>query len=163
VATLANGRVLYLRRTPHDQGRKLGKGAADLIGESVARGNAQVERAATGVDLSPYTARTRRSERRVSRVYPELLEVLQATSQTAGRMTLAVGVNSYGVAVGTSGQWSKRVIVDLARGDAAWHIPNLQLVLRHARSADEALDMVRDQPRVAGMNMTVADDRRAYA
>jgi isopenicillin-N N-acyltransferase-like protein len=74
-----------------------------------------------------------------------------------------VGVNSFGVAVGTSGQWSKRVVVDLARGDRAWHIPNLQPVLRCARSASEALDMVRDQPRVAGMNMMLADTDSAYA
>jgi isopenicillin-N N-acyltransferase-like protein len=83
--------------------------------------------------------------------------------QSAGQLTLPVGVNSYGVAVGTSGQWSKRVVVDLARGDAAWHIPNLQPVLRCARSASEALDMVRGQPRVAGMNMTLADTNSAYA
>ncbi|MBV9174245.1 MAG: hypothetical protein JOZ81_29630 [Chloroflexi bacterium] len=83
--------------------------------------------------------------------------------QSAGQLTLPVGVNSHGVAVGTSGQWSKRVVVDLARGDAAWHIPNLQPVLRHARSADEALEMVREQPRVAGMNMMLADTHTAYA
>jgi isopenicillin-N N-acyltransferase-like protein len=240
VATLGNGRVLYLHGTPHEQGRQLGEGAADLIRENVEQANALVQRVATGFDVSAYTAMTRRNERWVSRVYPELLEELQGISeasgidyfdllhlnlntdiayarayamvhdctqvvasgaatidgktylaktrdltrgptrqlllhreydngtfrneiQSAGQMTLPVGVNSYGVAVGTSGQWSKRVVVDLARGDSAWHIPNLQLVLRHARSADEALDIVRDQPRVAGMNMTVADDRRAYA
>jgi isopenicillin-N N-acyltransferase like protein len=83
--------------------------------------------------------------------------------QSAGQLTLPVGVNSHGVAVGTSGQWSQRVVVDLTRGDAAWHIPNLQPVLRNARSASEALDMVRDQPRVAGMNMTLADTHSAYA
>jgi isopenicillin-N N-acyltransferase-like protein len=54
-------------------------------------------------------------------------------------------------------------VVDLARGDAAWHIPNLQPVLRYAQSASEALDMVRDQPRVAGMNMMLADTQSAYA
>jgi isopenicillin-N N-acyltransferase-like protein len=82
---------------------------------------------------------------------------------SAGQLTLPVGVNHNGVAVGTSGQWSKRVVVDLARGDSAWHIPNLQLVLRHARSADEGVQIVRDQPRVAGMNMVIADERTAYA
>jgi isopenicillin-N N-acyltransferase like protein len=83
--------------------------------------------------------------------------------QTAGQMTLPVGVNSFGVAVGTSGQWSSRVVVDLQRGDSAWHIPNLQPILRYARSADEALRMVREQPRVAGMNMTLADTQKTYA
>ncbi|MBV9174293.1 MAG: hypothetical protein JOZ81_29880 [Chloroflexi bacterium] len=83
--------------------------------------------------------------------------------QIAGQLTLPLGINNYGVAVGTSGQWSSRVVVDLARGDQAWHIPNLQPVLRCARSADEALEIMRDQPRVAGMNMTVVDSGHAYA
>lgn len=83
--------------------------------------------------------------------------------QIAGLMTLPLGVNNFGVAVGTSGQWSPRVVVDLARGDSAWHIPNLQPVLREARSAQEAVDIVREQPRVAGMNMIIADPSSAYA
>ena len=33
VATLGNGKVLYLRGTPYEQGRQLGVGAADLIAE----------------------------------------------------------------------------------------------------------------------------------
>jgi isopenicillin-N N-acyltransferase-like protein len=83
--------------------------------------------------------------------------------QIAGQLTLPLGINTYGVAVGTSGQWSSRVVVDLSRGDRAWHIPNLQPVLRCARSADEALEIMREQPRVAGMNMTVVDADHAYA
>jgi isopenicillin-N N-acyltransferase like protein len=83
--------------------------------------------------------------------------------QSAGQMTLPVGVNQHGVAVGTSGQWSSRVVVDLARGDSAWHIPNLQLVLRYAHSAEEGVQIVRDQPRVAGMNMLIDDERTACA
>src|SRR5215216_6528293 len=51
--------------------------------------------------------------------------------QIAGLLTLPVGVNGFGVSVTTSGQWSRRIVVDLARADAAWHILNLQPVLRH--------------------------------
>ncbi|HEV7663274.1 MAG TPA: C45 family peptidase [Chloroflexota bacterium] len=80
--------------------------------------------------------------------------------QIAGQMTLPVGVNSWGVAVTTSGQWSRRIVVDLARGDSAWHILNWQPVLRHARSVDEALLMIREQPRVAGMLAMLADSSR---
>jgi isopenicillin-N N-acyltransferase-like protein len=237
VATLGNGKVLYLRGTPYEQGRQLGAGAADLIAENVQRAQALVP---TGFDLSGYTAMTRRNEAWVSRTYPELLEEIQGIADgsgigyfdllhlnlntdvayarayamvhdctqvlasgsatvdgktylaksrdltrgptrqvllhreyddgtfrneigSAGQMTLPVGVNHYGVAVGTSGQWSSRVVVDLARGDSAWHIPNLQLVLRHARSAEEGVQIVREQPRVAGMNMMIADERTAYA
>jgi isopenicillin-N N-acyltransferase like protein len=232
--------VVYVHGSAYEQGRQLGTAAADLIRENVARANELCQSVLSGVDLQAYTQMTRRNERWVSSVYPELLEEVQGIAetsnipydellhlnlntdvayarayamvfdctqvvacppatidgktyiaktrdltrgpvkqllvhrefddgsfrneiQTAGQLTLPVGVNDHGVAVGTSGQWSERVVVDLARGDAAWHIPNLQPILRHARSADEALQMVRDQPRVAGMNMTLADSRSAYA
>ena len=240
VATLGNGKVLYLRGTPYEQGRQLGAGAADLIAENVERAQALVQQVATGFDLSSYTAMTRRNEKWVSHTYPELLEEIQGIAdgsgveyfkvlhlnlntdvayarayamvhdctqvlamdrstsdgktylaktrdltrgptrqvllhreyddgtfrneiQSAGQMTLPVGVNSFGVAVGTSGQWSRRVVVDLARGDSAWHIPNLQIVLRQVHTAEEGVQIVRDQPRVAGMNMVIADERTAYA
>jgi isopenicillin-N N-acyltransferase-like protein len=232
--------VVYLRGTPYQQGRQLGEAAAELIRENVERASELCQKIGAGFELTAYNAMTRRNERFVERVYPELLEEIQGVAetsgiayedllhlnlntdvayarayamvldctqvvargsatldgktyiaktrdltrgpvrqvllhrefddgsyrneiQTAGQMTLPVGVNSYSVAVGTSGQWSARVVVDLARGDTAWHIPNLQPVLRYARSADEALDMVREQPRVAGMNMTLADANKAYA
>ena len=240
VAPLGTGRVVYVHGTAYEQGRQLGEAAADLIRENVDRATELCHSVLNGVDLAAYTAMTRRNERWVSRVYPELLEEVHGIAetsgiayeellhlnlntdvayarayamvfdctqvvacapatidgktyiaktrdltrgpvrqllvhrefddgsfrneiQTAGQLTLPVGVNAHGVAVGTSGQWSERVVVDLARGDAAWHIPNLQPVLRHARSADEALEMVREQPRVAGMNMTLADTKSAYA
>ncbi len=240
VARLGAGRVVYVHGTAYQQGRQLGEAAADLIHENVDRANELCHTVLHGVDLAAYTAMTRRNERWVARVYPELLEEIQGIAetsgvayedllhlnlntdvayarayalvfdctqvvacgsatldgktyiaktrdltrgpvrqmlvhreyddgtfrneiQTAGQLTLPVGVNSHGVAVGTSGQWSERVVVDLARGDAAWHIPNLQPILRHARTAQEALQVVREQPRVAGMNMTLADSTSAYA
>lgn len=83
--------------------------------------------------------------------------------QVAGQMTLPVGFNGHGVAMTTSGQWSERVVLDLARGDCAWHILNLQPICRAARSADEALQMIREQPRMAGMQVMLADERAAMA
>ena len=83
--------------------------------------------------------------------------------QVAGQMTLPVGFNGHGLAMTTSGQWSERVVMDLSRADSAWHILNLQPIFRHARSADEALDMVREQPRLAGMNLMLADTTKAMA
>ena len=83
--------------------------------------------------------------------------------QVAGQMTLPVGLNGHGVAMTTSGQWSDRVVMDLSRADSAWHILNLQPIFRHARSADEALEMVREQPRVAGMNLMLADTKKEVA
>jgi isopenicillin-N N-acyltransferase-like protein len=83
--------------------------------------------------------------------------------QIAGQLTLPVGVNSHGVTLTTSGQWSPRVVVDLRKADRAWHILNLQPILRHARSVDDVIGMVREQPRVCGMQLVAADDRRAVA
>jgi isopenicillin-N N-acyltransferase like protein len=83
--------------------------------------------------------------------------------QTAGQMTLPVGMNHAGVAMATSGQWSERVVVDLSRADAAWHIANLQPVFRYASSTDEAVQMIREQPRVAGMQVMLADGHKAVA
>jgi isopenicillin-N N-acyltransferase-like protein len=240
VSKLGAGRVVYVHGTPYEQGRQLGEAAADLIRDNVDRAAQLCRLIGGGFDMQAYSAMTRRNERWVAHVYPELLEEIHGIAdtsgipyeellhlnlntdvayakayaavfdctqvvacppatrdgktyiaktrdltkgpvhqllvhrefddgsfrneiQTAGQLTLPVGVNHHGVAVGTSGQWSQRVVVDLARGDSAWHIPNLQPVLRHAKSASEALAIVREQPRVAGMNMTLADATSAYA
>ena len=80
--------------------------------------------------------------------------------QIAGQLTLPVGVNSHGVALTTSGQWSPRIVVDLTRADRAWHILNLQPLLRHARSVD---DVIREQPRVCGMLLVASDPVRSVA
>jgi isopenicillin-N N-acyltransferase-like protein len=240
VATLGDGKVLYLSGSPYEQGKQLGQGAADLIRENVRQAALLRTRVADGVDMASYDALTRRNEAWVAREFPELLDELHGVAessgvdyldllhlnvntdvayakayalvfdctqvlatgaatvdgktyigktrdlsagphghvllhreyddgtfrnefQVAGQMTLPVGINSHGVAVTTSGQWSERVVVDFSRADRAWHILNWQPVLRHARSVDEALDMIRAQPRVAGMNAMLADAHKAVA
>jgi hypothetical protein len=55
------------------------------------------------------------------------------------------------------------VKVDLARADEAWLTLNLQPILRQARSADEAVRMIDEQPRSSGMHVLVADGSRAVA
>jgi isopenicillin-N N-acyltransferase-like protein len=83
--------------------------------------------------------------------------------QTAGRMTIPDGINEWGVSLSCSGQWSPRVVVDLARADTAWLHLNLQPILRQARSADDAVRMIEEQPRASGMHVLVADGQRAVA
>jgi len=80
--------------------------------------------------------------------------------QTAGRMTIPDGVNQWGVSLSCSGQWSPRVVVDLARADSAWLHLNLQPILRVAHSADDAVRMIEEQPRASGMHVLVADATR---
>ena len=84
VATLGTGRVVYVRGTPYQQGRQLGEAAADLIRENVQRATELCHSVAAGFDLSAYTAMTRRNERWVERVYPELLEELHGVAETSG-------------------------------------------------------------------------------
>lgn len=79
----------------------------------------------------------------------------------AGRMTVLDGINQHGLSLTCSGQWSARVRVDLARADSAWLMLNLQPILRRARSAAEAVRMIREQPRASGMIVLVADESAA--
>jgi isopenicillin-N N-acyltransferase like protein len=83
--------------------------------------------------------------------------------QTAGRMTIPDGINQWGVSLSCSGQWSPRVVVDLARADEAWLALNLQPILRQAHSTDDAVRMIQEQPRASGMHVLVADGQRAVA
>jgi isopenicillin-N N-acyltransferase like protein len=87
----------------------------------------------------------------------------RAELQIAGLLTLPIGLNHYGLALTTSGQWSPRVAADQRRGETAWHILNLQPLLRHASSVDEVMEQVREQPRLVGLNLMAADRRRAVA
>jgi isopenicillin-N N-acyltransferase-like protein len=81
----------------------------------------------------------------------------------AGRMTVLDGINQHGLSLTCSGQWSPRVRVDMTRADAAWLLLNLAPVLRWARSAEEAVRMIADQPRASGMIVLAADESRAVA
>lgn len=83
--------------------------------------------------------------------------------QTAGRMTIPDGINQWGVSLSCSGQWSPRVKVDLDRAHEAWLTLNLQPILRQAKSADEAVQMIEEQPRASGMHVFVADGTRAVS
>ena len=81
----------------------------------------------------------------------------------AGRMTILDGINQHGLSLTCSGQWSSRVRVDMARADSAWLLLNLQPILRNARSADEAVRMIKEQSRASGMIVLAADESRAVA
>jgi isopenicillin-N N-acyltransferase like protein len=87
----------------------------------------------------------------------------RAELQIAGLLTLPIGLNHHGLALTTSGQWSPRVAADPRRGGTAWHILNLQPLLRHASSIQEVIGQVREQPRLVGLNLMAADRRGAVA
>jgi predicted choloylglycine hydrolase len=68
------------------------------------------------------------------------------------------GVNDAGLAVGTAGSWSKRHmdvrLADLGRAHA---MPDMHYLLRNAGTVEQAHAVLRETPRLAGMNIIVAD------
>jgi isopenicillin-N N-acyltransferase-like protein len=122
---------------------------------------------AATADGQTYLGKTRDLSRGPSRHVLVRREYDDGTSraelQIAGLLTLPIGLNQHGLALTTSGQWSPRVAPDPRRGEAAWHILNLQPLLRQASSVDQVIEQVREQPRLVGLNLMAADRRRAVA
>jgi len=88
----------------------------------------------------------------------ELIEVGAAGSITWP----GSGINSDGLALSTSGVWSKRTVIDLDRAARGWLLINSHLLLRDSRSVDDLAERLSAQPRVTGLNL-VATDRHAAA
>src|SRR4051812_2907112 len=83
VATLGDSKVLYLTGSPYEQGKQLGRGAADEIRENMRRAAEYRDQIAAGRDQADYHALTRKNERWVSTVYPELLDELSGIAEGA--------------------------------------------------------------------------------
>jgi isopenicillin-N N-acyltransferase-like protein len=68
------------------------------------------------------------------------------------------GINDAGLAVGTAGSWSKQHMdIHLADLGKAHAMPDMHYLLRHAENVTEAHEVLRETPRLAGMNIIVAD------
>jgi hypothetical protein len=72
-------------------------------------------------------------------------------------------LNSFGVAISTSGVWSRRTVVDLDRLANSWFLINSHLLLRGSRSIDDVWAKLQAQPRTTGLNIVVADRIRGAA
>jgi isopenicillin-N N-acyltransferase-like protein len=83
VALLGDSKVLYLSGTPYQQGKQLGQGAAEEIRENMRRAIEFRDRVAAGHDQADYHALTRKNERWVGTVYPELLDELSGIAEGA--------------------------------------------------------------------------------
>ena len=83
VVPLGDGKVLYLSGSPYQQGKQLGQGAAEEIRENMRRAAAYRDQVAAGRDQADYHALTRKNERWVSTVYPELLDELSGIAEGA--------------------------------------------------------------------------------
>lgn len=74
------------------------------------------------------------------------------------------GMNDAGLAVGTAGSWSReRMTVNLKELGEAHSQPDMHFLLRNAGSIAEAHRVLASTPRLAGMNIVVADSSGAVA
>lgn len=91
------------------------------------------------------------------RSYPDGHRIVEVNA--AGIITNpGSGMNDAGLAVGTAGSWSKRHMdIHLSQLGQAHCMPDMHYLLRHAASVAEAHAVLRATPRLAGMNILVAD------
>src|SRR4051794_14781547 len=83
VAALGDSKVLYLTGSPYEQGKQLGRGAADEIRENMRRAAKFRDEVAAGRDQADYHPLTRKNEPRGSTVYRELLDELSGIAEGA--------------------------------------------------------------------------------
>lgn len=96
------------------------------------------------------------------RCYPDGLELIEVS--VAGSITWpGSGLSSRGVALTTSGVWSKRTAIHLDRAAGGWLLVNSHLLLRDSHSLDDLARRAAEQPRVTGLNILAADRHRAAA
>lgn len=90
------------------------------------------------------------------RQYPDGRRMVEVT--VAGSVLWpGSGLNDAGVAMSTSGVWSVRTAVDWRASATGWILINSHDLLRHSSSAADFTDRLRDQPRLSGLNMALAD------
>lgn len=96
------------------------------------------------------------------RQYPDGVRLVEGT--VAGSITWpGSGLNSHGVAMSTSGVWSKRIKPGWNRADTGWFLVNSHDLLRRARTAKEFTELAEQQSRFTGINLAVADASESYA
>lgn len=97
----------------------------------------------------------------IRREYPDGLRVVEIYG--AGIVTNpACGINSYGVGVTTTGFWSSKAPSDVERVDSAHIFLNCHTLLCRCKTAKEALEQVKNTPRMNGLNVILVDAEDAY-
>ncbi|MED4955571.1 C45 family peptidase [Paenibacillus macerans] len=98
----------------------------------------------------------------LNRRYPSGEKIVEVNG--AGILTFpGNGLNSHGLAISTSGVWSKQMKFDLDQVDSAHSLLNAHLILRSSCTVDEAVGYLREVPRMSGMNFVIADREKAAA
>lgn len=97
----------------------------------------------------------------VHHIFPDGLEILEVGG--AGILTYpAVGINSYGLAVTTTGFWTEKDPTRIDRVEEADIFLNVRVLLTSCKTAAEAVEFCRTAPRMNGLNVIVADPKEAY-
>jgi len=82
----------------------------------------------------------------------------------AGILTYpGMGISSRGLAVTTTGAWSKKIPVDMADSARTHLLINIHSILERCATVEEALDFLRKTRRMNGLNLLIADAKRAVA
>jgi isopenicillin-N N-acyltransferase-like protein len=82
----------------------------------------------------------------------------------AGILTYpGIGLNSRGLAVTTTGAWSKNIPVDMTDLARTHILINIHSILEKCATVDESLDYLRKARRMNGLNLLIADSMRAVA
>ncbi|KIX13028.1 C45 family autoproteolytic acyltransferase/hydolase [Dethiosulfatarculus sandiegensis] len=73
------------------------------------------------------------------------------------------GLNSEGLALATTGVWSRRIPITLDQSRSCHVLLNSHLVLEKCSTVDQALSYLREVPRMNGLNLILSDKNKAVA
>lgn len=73
------------------------------------------------------------------------------------------GVNKYGLAISTTGVWSKRIPVEIAEASKLPILINVHFILERCKSVNEAVKFLNNTKRMNGINLLIADRSKAIA
>ena len=97
----------------------------------------------------------------VRHIYPDGQEIIEVGG--AGILTYpAVGINSHGLAVTTTGFWTEKDPTRIDRVEEADIFLNVRVLLSSCRTAAQAVEFCRTAPRMNGLNVIAADPTEAY-
>ena len=92
----------------------------------------------------------------VRHIYPDGQEIIEVGG--AGILTYpAVGINSHGLAVTTTGFWTEKDPTRIDRVEEADIFLNVRVLLSSCRTAAQAVEFCRTAPRMNGLNVIAAD------
>lgn len=97
----------------------------------------------------------------IQREYPNGVKMVEVNG--AGTVTYpASGMNSFGLGIATTGFWSHKVEPEVETIDSTHIFVNIHLLLKNCRTAREAVEYVKNSPRMNGLNLILVDAKEAF-